>query len=367
MRDLSLKVLPGGFIAAFDVANTLSIQKAVPFACELVGVVVNLSATPTNAHSADILINNAEIAVTTVDIKLPAATTQGFFTPDGRVFLQPGDRIRLRSNGENAAPDAYAATFAYIFEPLSPRPAGEIWLDGERITDIAAAGTFSTRKCVPFACELQGVGLSIGAATNGAVNLNLYIDGAITTSDILLPNPTTRGYFTLDEAIHLKEGAEVFLETDGQGTSGGQAYVCLVLSPEAVAIPAGWVYMPFTGVLAFQTATGEFVDIVSPCAGRVRNLVTHWPEPINTTPNTGQTFDLEVNGAKPTGTPIYRNEEDTRDEVGVSVPIENMHDVFVLAGDLITVECNGEQVAATANGTAGIWIEPMGQVAGGGP
>lgn len=367
MRDLALKVIAGGTVGAFDGADVPSAQKTVPFACEFLGVVINLSATPTNAHSADVLVNASEIAGTTVDIKFPATTRRGFFPPDRRVFLQAGERIKFRSNGENAVPDDYVASWSLIFKPLSPRPVGEIWLDGELITDIAAAATFSPRKCVPFACELKGVALAPSSPTNGAVNLNLYVDGVITTADILLPNPSGGGYFVFDEPVHLKEGGEIFLETDGQGTSGSQAFVTYVLSPITSKIPAGWEYQAFTGVLAFQTATGEFVDVVSPCDGKVRNLVTHWPEPINTTPNTGATFDLEVNGSKPTGTPIYRNAEDARDEVGLSVPIENMHHVFVEAGDLIRVECNGEQVAATANGTAGIWIEPMGQIAGGGP
>ena len=364
MRDLALKVLPGGFIAAFDIANQLSGQKAVPFACELLGVVINISAVPTNIHSADVLINDAS---TTVEVVFPAATTKGFFAPDVRVFLQAGDRVRLRSNGENAAPDAYDATFAYIFTPLSPRPAGEIWLDGQSFADIAAAGTSATSKCVPLACELKGVALSIAVATNGAVNLNIIVDNVATTSDILLPNPTTRGYFALDEVVHLKEGAQVGIITDGQGTAGGQAFVTYVLSPITSKIPAGWEYMTFIGVLAFQTPAAEFQPVVAPCAGKVRNLVTHWSVAINTTPNTGNTFDLKINGVNPPNTPIYRNVEDPLAQAGVSAPIENLHDAFVEAGDLITVETNGEQVAAVANGIGGIWIEPMGQVAGGGP
>lgn len=367
MRDLALKVVTGGIKTAFDVGTAFSLQKAVPFACELVGVVINLSAAPTNAHSVDVLINAGEIPGTAVDIKFPADIQQGFFPPDRRVFMQAGDRIRLASNGENESPDAYDATFAHIFKPLSPRPVGEIWLDGETFADIDTPSTTTTRKCVPFACELKGVAVSISVALNAEITLSVYVDGADSGVEIVLPDGSTTGYFALDEQLHLKEGASISLESDGAGSAGDQAFVTYALAPITTKVPVGWVYQGFRGALAFQTAAGEFEDIVAPCDGKVRNLVTHWPEPINTTPNTGATFDLEVNGSKPTGTPIYRNEEDARDEVGLSVPIENMHHVFVEAGDLITVECNGEQVAATNTGVAGIWIEPMGQIAGGGP
>jgi hypothetical protein len=364
MRDLALKVTTGGVDVAFDILGAQSRSRVVPFACELVGVVYDISATPTNAHTADILVNGSEMSTVT-DIDFPATTTQGFATPDGRVFLQAGDRVNLKSNGENATPDAYDITLAWIFRPLSTRPVGEIWLDGESFTDIDTAAA-SISKCIPIACELTEVAIASLAATDAQMLLSIFTDNADSTIDIVLPTATTNAVIKPTSRLFCKTGGMISLSSDGVSSTGGFTAVTYVLRPESNEIPAGWIYSGFYGGRAFHTPTTEFEAIVAPCHGKVRNLVTHWPQPINTTPNTGATFDLLVNGSTPTGTPIYRNTEDTRDEMGLSVPIENQHDVFVRQGDLITIEINGEQAATTANSLAGIWIEPMGQAAGGG-
>lgn len=362
MLDLALKVLPGGLASAFDVLNATTDRKVVPFACEFVGVVVDISATPTNAHTADVLVNGAEIAVA-VDVLFPATTQKGFFKPDARVFLAAGDVLSLRSNGENAAPDAYDVTLSYIFEPQETRPVGEVWLDGQAFTDLATPSNTSPTKCVPFACEVIAVAFGMTTATDAEVDVSVFLDNADSTIDIVIPTATSNAVLRPVGQVISKTAGSMHLTSDGAGTGGGATAVTYVLAPMSNEIPVGWVFVPFDGGLDFHTAGLEYVDIVSPVHGRVRDLVTHWTAPINTTPNTGQTFDLEVNAAKPTGTPIYRNEEDTLDEVGLSSPIENLHDVFVRQGDLITVESNGEQVAVTTNNISGVWIEPIGQSA----
>ncbi len=361
MRDLALKVVTGGIASAFDVINAVTGIRVVPFACEYIGSVVNISATPTNAHSADILVNGAEILVGAVDLKLPATTTQGFFPPADRVFLAAGDSIQLRSNGENAAPDAYDVTFTHIFKPLSPRPAGEVWLDGDSLADIAGLVP-SQRVCFPFACEVIGIAVRAEDATNAVVELIINIDN-VDGATMPVPNASFGGYLPLSAKTYLPLGGQGRVDSDGGGTAGGAAAITFVLRPLTTDVPVGWVYLPFPGVLDFAVATSEPVDVVSPCDGKVRNLITHWKEPIDAR----NTWDLKVNAATPAGTPIYRIETDTRDEIGVSSPILAQHGAFVLAGDLITVECNGEQVAGTGNSTLGIWIEPMGGAAGVGP
>lgn len=359
MRNLALKVLTGGIEAGFDVLNDVTDERVVPFACELVGVVYDISAAPTNVHSADVLVNGAEIAVTTVDIDFPAVITQGLATPDRQVFLAAGDRINLRSNGENASPDAYGITLSYIFKPLSSRPAGEVWLDGEAFADIDTAAA-SQAKCLPFDCEISLVAFGMSAATNAEIDVGIFLNDADTTIDIVIPTATANAVLRPVGGVFAAMGDSIHLNSDGAGSAGGLTAITYVCSPKSTKVPVDWVYLPFTGGIAFQTAAQEYVDVVAPCDGKVRDLVTHWP----IDPDAISTFDLEVNAATPTGTPIFSVGINPLNDVGFSSPITNMHDVYVKRGDLITVVCNGEQIATTANGTAGIWIEPMGGAAG---
>lgn len=363
MRDLALKTLTGDYYGACLANGSNSSRLVVPCDCELVGVVFNFSVLPLTAHTFDIQVNLAD---TGIDIPCVASTPNGFYPPDQRTFLSAGDTFRLTGNGESSAQTS-AGTLSWVFRPLSPRPVGEIWLGGQGFSDIATPAVATAVKCVPIACEVTEVAFGMFAATDDEIDVSILIDAADSGIDIVIPTSTRNAVLNPVGRIFCKTGASINLRTDGAGTTGAYTAVTYVLQPQSNEIPVGWVYSAFTGGRAFHTPTTEFTDIVAPCHGRIRNLVTHWRQPINTTPNTGATFDLEVNGAKPTGTPIYRNTEDTIDEVGVSIDIENMHDVFVRQGDLIKIEINGEQVADSNNGTAGIWIEPMGQAAGDGP
>lgn len=366
MRDLALKTLTGGFDAAFDTDGANSPDRVVPFPCELVGVVIHLSATVTLAHSADIIVNGAEISGTTVDINWPAGATSTIGYPvtttglAARVYLEAGDMVHMRSNGENAA-GAYDATFAYIFKPLSTRPVGEVWADGDQFADIDTAAS-SPSKCMPYAYELTAVAFALSAECDADITVSVVQDAVDGGIDVIVPDETTRGVFFPDERVFGKAGGALHLASDGAGAAGGLTVLTYVIVPTSNEIPVGWVYCGWTGSMAFQTATNELVDFAAPCHGRARNLVTHWVSAIDVL----TTFDLEVNGSKPTGTPIYSNGEDTDTHLGISVGLTNKHDVYVEQGDLITVETNGEANGAANGSTAGLWIEPMGQSALGG-
>jgi hypothetical protein len=69
-------------------------------------------------------------------------------------------------------------------------------------------------------------------------------------------------------------------------------------------------------------------------------------------------FALRVNGVAPAGAPNYRLPVNPLDEVGSSLPLDNVHDVYVVAGDRIDVLSDGG-MAPSYPSTGGVWIEPM--------
>lgn len=368
MRDLALKVISGGLHTAWAPIIPNSPHRVIPFDSELMGVVVHLSSPPTLAHSAHVQVQLyiggtlTNYALGTY-VKFPAGVTEGFFPPDKKLFIAAGSRIRLVGLGENAATDAYQMTCTYILKPRSPRPVGEMWLNGAVMANIETEDSQSNTICVPFACRVAGVSVS-GNPTDAPVVLTLLRNYADTTAQVLLPSGHTHGYHALTKTVYLASGEHILMKSDGGGTTGGGTYFNYTLIPESNSVPVGWEYIEFQGMNFSNVA--NFQSITAPCHGRIRNLVTHWDQAINTTPDTGNTFNLKVNGSNPDGNPIYRNEETTQTHVGLSVPIENLHDVYVRQGNLVTVQSNGEQVADTPYGRGGIWIEPMGQSAFGG-
>ena len=112
---------------------------------------------------------------------------------------------------------------------------------------------------------------------------------------------------------------------------------------------------PDSEMLIFDIGgVNNFTDVVTPVSGRVRNLVIHASVPVDVETN----FALRVNGVAPTSAPNYVLPVDARDESGTSMPIRNVHDVYVVAGDRLDVLSGGEMSPASVS-SGGIWIEPM--------
>lgn len=349
MRDLALKVIAGGVDPNIQTEHSLSENKCVPFACELVGVALNLSEPTSTEHTFDVMVSDVD---SDIDIQVADAFTQGIVYPDERVFLAQADRIGLRSNGETGTASTNA-TYAYILKPLSPRPAGEVWLDGQIMSTIEDV-TNSQTKCVPFASKVTGWAGSFAAAVNAEVTISPYVNNADSGVTITVPDTSTGGFFKTNSELALKTGAGLYSRSDGAGSSGGANAVCWVLQPEITTIPAGWVYQPFAGGIDIGAAVAPD-ELVSPVNGKVRNLVVHSASIASHDTN----FALRVNGSAPTGAPNYLFKADPLDESGQSLPIDNIHDIYVVEGDLVDVLSGGEMDAAS-NSVLGLWIEPLG-------
>ena len=349
MRDLALKVIQPAIDAGIDVVDSLSSNVCVPYACELVGVALAVNNTTTDIHTFDVMINDVE---TTIDLVVPDTFDKGIVYTDAKCILQQAERIGLKSNGETATAST-DATIAFIFKPLSSRPVGEVWLHGQVMSDIASA-TSSQTKCVPFSCKLVGYAGSFEAATDALVHIDIMVDNANSGVDVNVPLGSTGGLFTPEASVEVKAGGSLYSTSNGEGTSGGANSVTWVLQPDGPTHPAGWDYLPFSGGIDIGGAN-NFVDVVSPSSGRVRNLMVHATSPVTVATN----FALRVNGVAPAGAPNYVLAVDALDEGGQSMPIGNMHYTYVVEGDLIDVLSGGETDPAS-NSVGGIWIEPMG-------
>ena len=355
MRDLALKVLNGNQDNGIEVIDSAPFPTCVPYACELVGVAIHLTLATTTRHSWDCLINDVRVVANTVVVQ--SGFTQGVTSPSAKVgpftkiFLEAGDRIALRSNGETVTASTNA-TYQFIFKPLSPRPVGEVWFWGDHMSDIAAV-TGSNAACAPIASKVVGYAASLAAAVDADVTIDLQVDGVSSGSTVTVPNLSTGGLFTPQPALAVKAGAQLQAFSGGQGTTGGSNRACWVLQPDGPSHPAGWIFLPFNNRINLGSTEG-FVAAVCPVNGRVRNLVIHATSPVDTETN----LALRINGLAPTGAPNYVLTVDTLDESGHSMPIANAHDVYIAEGDLIQVFSGGEMLTA-ANSSGGVWIEPL--------
>lgn len=102
MRDTREQAVPFTVLTGFEAAVT-SIERCMPFDCELIMVAANLSVISDAALSFDVLVNGAEITGNNTDLLIPDATTKGRFPLDGKVFLAEGDALSLLSNAEQTA------------------------------------------------------------------------------------------------------------------------------------------------------------------------------------------------------------------------------------------------------------------------
>jgi hypothetical protein len=349
MRDLALKVLNGNQDNGIEVVDSAPFPTCVPYACELVGVAIRLTLATTIRHSWDCLINDVRVVANTVVV--PSGFTQGVTSPSAKIFLEAGDRIALRSNGETVTASTNA-TYQFIFKPLSPRPVGEVWFWGDHMSDIAAV-TASNAACAPVASKVVGYAASLDAAVDADVTIDLQVDGVSSGSTVTVPNLSTGGLFTPQPALAVKAGAQLLASSGGQGTTGGSNRACWVLQPDGPSHPAGWIFLPFNSRINLGSAE-TFVAAVCPVNGRVRNLVIHATSPVDTETN----LALLINGLAPTGAPNYVLTVDTLDESGQSMPIANAHDIYIAEGDQIAV-ISGAEMLTAANSSGGVWIEPL--------
>jgi len=357
MRDLALKVMCGNIDNDIQINGSFSTPTSVPFDSELVGVAINLTDAVTVSHSWDILSFGGD---TGSDIVVPAGFTQGFVVPDNSVVIPQGYRIGLRSNGEDETTSNDGA-FSFLFRPLSPRPAGEIWLYGETMSSVPTPGNRSTRQCAPIASKITGWSYSLAdGVINADTTIAIIVDGADSGANLLLPAyisgataDAANGFAVPDKEVICKLGGQLESESDGATTSTTTCHITWVLQPDGPSQPAGWLYLPFPGVTDIG-GVNNFTDVVTPVSGRVRNLVIHASVPVDVETN----FALRVNGVAPTSAPNYVLPVDARDESGTSMPIRNVHDVYVVAGDRLDVLSGGEMSPASVS-SGGIWIEPM--------
>jgi hypothetical protein len=348
MRDLALKVMAGGRDVGIEVPESNSNFICVPYACELVSVAVHLNTPATTIHSWNLLVNSVD---STIDFVVPSGFKNGVIYPRSRAFLDPADRINLQSNGETgtAGTNAY---ITYVFKPLSPRPASEVWLPGESLSDVTSE-TVSTTKCAPFACEVIGVAFRTEAAIDADTLMTMVIDNVTTTTKVLLPNGSVSGFYQPDAELYVKEGGSIRSKSDAATTTGGYVMTSYVCQPDGPAHPAGWVYVSIQGGSDIGTP-GSSDNTVSPVNGRVRGIVVNATAPVDVLTN----FALDVGGVVPPGAPNCKLPTTTEDDSGLFMPIDNVHDFFVLAGEIVNVTSGGEMQSADGS-TMGIWIEPL--------
>lgn len=359
MRDLAIKTLSGNERLNIENVNA-SIQTCVPYACELVGVAINLTQPTTIAHSFDVIVDEPGTATNLglstdsgIDIVLPSGFTQGVVSPQARVFIGQAGRISLESHGDTATAST-DAVFTYLLRPLSPRPANEIWLYGHNMGGIQVASG-SSRTIAPLACKVVAYVGSFWTPVNALVTLRVQINSAFGAGDsyLAVPNGSTHVHAPPVPNVSIPAGEDISSLSDGAGTTGYVNSVCWVVQPDGPGHPAGWVFLPFPGVIDIGAAQ-HFTDVVTPVSGRVRNLMLHAKVPIDVETN----FALRVNGVAPAGAPNYRLPVNPLDEVGSSLPLDNVHDVYVVAGDRIDVLSDGA-MAPSYPSAGGVWIEPM--------
>jgi len=365
MRDLAIKTLSGHERPGIENVNSASIHTCVPYACELVGVAINLTQPTTIAHSFDVMVDEpgtaTNIGLSTdsgIDIVLPSGFTQGVVSPQARVFIGQAGRISLKSHGDTATAST-DAVFTYLLRPLSPRPANEIWLYGHQMGGIQSV-TSSSATIAPLACKVVAYVGSFWAPVNALVTLRVEINSVSGAGDsyVAVPNGSTHVHAPPVPNVSIPAGDDISSLSDGAGTSGYRNSVCWVVQPDGPGHPAGWIFLPFPGVVDIGAAQ-HFTDVVTPVSGRVRNLMVHAKVPIDVETN----FALRVNGVAPptplpASPPNYRLPVNPLDEVGSSLPLDNVHDVYVVAGDRIDVLSDGG-MAPSYPSTGGVWIEPM--------
>jgi len=359
MRDLAIKTLSGGTDDGIEVLDSNSIPTCVPYASELVGVAINLTEPTTIAHSFDVMVEEPGTGFAPtdsgIDIVLPSGFTQGGVSPQARGFIGQAGRISMKSNGETGTASTNAA-YTYLLRPLSPRPANEIWLYGHRMLVIQSASG-SSLTIAPLACKVVAYVGCFDDAVNALVTIsiknNYPLPFSSTVGYVDVPNGSTHIHVAPSPSVSASAGEDLSSISDGAGTSGGRNDVCWVVQPDGPGHPAGWVFLPFPGVVDIGAAA-HFEDAVTPVSGRVRNLMVHAKVPIDVANN----FALRVNGVAPAGAPNYILPANTLDEVGSSLPLDNTHDIYVVAGDRIDVLSGGEMDPSYPS-TGGIWIEPM--------
>lgn len=356
-----LKYMNGGFKALFTDPGKETDHKVLPYACELKSVTMQLDLGVTTAHTAEVLVERVPIAPP-VFINIPAmsvGTGVQIAIPDGAVVIQPGEVVSLQNDGGSSG-DSSGVYLTYAFEALSPRPAGEVWLEAGVIPAIHDSFQITFRISMPFDCDVIGIALSTSAPTNAVITLGVIKNTQVDTGfDVILPNPTTTGFFEVSGGpAPLLIGEKVVALSDGGGSTGGQTTATWVVRQTGSQYPADWVFLDPEVPVVLSTGG---VDIHNrravPVAGIVRDMAFHTEGTIQQ----ATTYNLLINAGAVSGTPKHTIPiHAVAGGLASVVPLlPSSPEITVAVGDTIDADGQGEQVNPSSNFTYGVWIEPL--------
>lgn len=105
MRNVLEIGIPFPSLDDINAGSVTTVERVVPFDCELVGVAAELTqAIAPAVHSFDVLVNGAELA-TPRDLEMFVGFLGGVVHLDGKVFLSKGDALSFSSNNEQTTAD----------------------------------------------------------------------------------------------------------------------------------------------------------------------------------------------------------------------------------------------------------------------
>ncbi len=335
MRNALDQASYAGQVPDMTQAVYASAGRPVPYACELIGVVANLSAAvATNVSTMMIVVNYAPTAFT---IRMPVGSTGGIFTPSARVFLNAGGSVKLYNLGETTA--AAVGEFTLLIRGLK-RPV----VDGSTIADIGGVN-YSERRVVPYDCEVMSLSVELAApAAGGPTTMNVYVDEADSGVDFEVPSTGNTHTLYPDNRLFLQKGASLRLRSGGETTASPAGYFSWELRPMQT-LPAGHFSLAVPGTDNIQTA-GDSEAVCVPAKSRLVAIIANPQTTIATAATDGCYFGIKRNGTLVTGADYHLPEGSLPG--GHEAKLHAMHSAYFEPGDAVLVTTLGECTASTS-------------------
>ncbi len=359
LRDSSIESLFGGGLTDIGGAGGLGDYRAVvPWPCELICIPTFVEDALVSVETTfDVIVSDTVVAQDAHLSAIAEDTGEVMFL-DAPVVMQEGDWILLQANGETTG--APRGHFSYLLKPLIARDLDLIALGGGSLTAIQTAGNSSAALVCPVKGRLVGVVLNPRTVISTAsppepVSFDVLKNTADTAGatgaavDILLPDaqPLNDGILCLPDAeIFVDVGDALILQSNGEQVAATVALITWIIKADVRDLRE--FYIAGGTIAAVQTTDNASRVIVVPERCELLGVSMNVDTEIVTLGGP-QTFDVLKNTldtASVTGTAVDVDlTEGTAADTGLFLPVDAR--VFCEDGDALSLQSNGEQVAAT--------------------